>query len=308
MTVGAETMNDATPGGDAGDSRALFNSNASPQSGGALSGNLSDHALSARIADHTNRMVCQSKIIKYLSDRVCALSADTINGGHISQAAMESSALSAKEKMLFISLLEAVQGAYEQNIAMEVKLSDASREIETLNRVMNAIQTDANTDFLTQLSNRRCFDLALREMIKGAHANDHPLCLIVADIDYFKKINDTWGHYAGDAALIQVATILRNNIKGQDLLARHGGEEFAIALPYITLHDAQRLAEKIRKMIGDAQLHSDRDEPLPPVTMSFGVATLESGDTAETLFKKADAALYNAKQSGRNCVKAHQSC
>lgn len=219
---------------------------------------------------------------------------------------MESSTLSAKEKMLFISLLEAVQAAYEQNIAMEVKLSDASREIETLNRVMNAIQTDANTDFLTQLSNRRCFDLALREMIKGAQASDHPLCLIIADIDYFKKINDTWGHHAGDAALVQVATILRNNIKGQDLLARHGGEEFAIALPYITLHDAQRLAEKVRKMIGDTQLHSDSDEQLPPVTMSFGVANLESGDTAETLFQKADAMLYEAKQSGRNCVKAHQ--
>ncbi len=306
MTVGVKTMDDITLDSDASDSHALFNSDASLQAADTRSGSLSDDVLSARITDHTNRMVCQTKIIKYLSDRVCSLSADTFNGGHISQAAMESSALSAKEKMLFISLLEAVQGAYEKNIAMEVKLSDASREIETLNRVMNAIQTDANTDFLTQLSNRRCFDLALREMIKGAHANDHPLCLIVADIDYFKRINDTWGHHAGDAALVQVATILRNNIKGQDLLARHGGEEFAIALPYITLHDAQRLAEKVRKTISDTQLHSDSDEPLPPVTMSFGIANLKSGDTAETLFQKADAMLYEAKQSGRNCVKAHQ--
>lgn len=293
------------PGGNAGDSRAPSNSSVSPLPASTKSGSLSDDALSLRIVDHTNRMVCQTKIIKYLSDRVCSLGADAINGGH-TPAAIGDGVLSAKEKVLFISLLEAVQNTYEQAIAMEVKLSEASREIETMTRVMNAIQTDANTDFLTQLSNRRCFDLALREMIKGAHANDHPLCLIVADIDYFKKINDTWGHHAGDAALVQVATILRNNIKGQDLLARHGGEEFAIALPYITLHDAQRLAEKIRKMIGGTPLHSDNDERLPPVTMSFGAATLETGDTAETLFQKADAALYDAKQSGRNCVKAHQ--
>ncbi|MEO1242635.1 MAG: GGDEF domain-containing protein [Pseudomonadota bacterium] len=306
MTVGEKTMDDITLDNDAGDSRALFNSSVFPLSGSTKPGNLSDDALSLRIADHTNTMVCQTKIIKYLSDRVCSLEAGAANGGHIPQAVMENSTLSAKEKVLFISLLEAVQNTYEQAIAMEVKLSEASREIETMTRVMNAIQTDANTDFLTQLSNRRCFDLALREMIKGAHANDHPLCLIVADIDYFKKINDTWGHHAGDAALVQVATILRNNIKGQDLLARHGGEEFAIALPYITLHDAQRLAEKIRTMIGDAPLHSDNDERLPPVTMSFGAAALENGDTAETLFQKADAALYDAKQSGRNCVKAHQ--
>lgn len=206
--------------------------------------------------------------------------------------------------VLLASLLKTAERAIERNRELEDNLSQATSRIASLQEAVELIATDANTDFLTKLSNRRYFDSALSQLIDSARLSDDPLCLIVADIDHFKKFNDTWGHQIGDQVLKLVAGTLRENVKGQDLIARYGGEEFAIATPHTNIDDACKLAENIRIAVSKRKLvNKANNEELGRVTMSFGVALFEDDLNGDELFQNADAALYQAKESGRNQVK-----
>ena len=215
------------------------------------------------------------------------------------------SGANAEPTALLASLLKTAERTIERNRELEDNLSQATSKIASLQEAVELIATDANTDFLTKLSNRRYFDSALAQLIDAARLSDEPLCLIVADIDHFKKFNDTWGHQIGDQVLKLVAGTLRENVKGQDLIARYGGEEFAIAVPHTNVQDACSLAENIRVAVGKRRLvNKANNEELGRVTMSFGVAVFEDGLNGETLFENADSALYAAKEAGRNQVKA----
>jgi len=164
-------------------------------------------------------------------------------------------------------------------------------------------QYQAMFDYLTGLANRRTFEEAMNREWYRSIRNKHVLSLIVADIDNFKLCNDSHGHATGDQVLKAVAVLLENRIRrGADLVARIGGEEFAIILPNTDLVGAEALAENIR--VGIKELAKKDELEIPEVTMSFGVASLLPDDSndAGSLFSYADEALYQAKRKGKDMV------
>lgn len=170
---------------------------------------------------------------------------------------------------------------------------DATERVQTEERLKQL----ATTDTLTGICNRRHFDEVLASEISRAARFTNPLSLVLFDVDHFKRINDTFGHQAGDRVLTQLAVTVGNTIRTVDQFARWGGEEFVVLLPGSDLNAGRLLAEKLR-MVLEKQPFSDVGQ----VTCSFGVAEYTPGDDMDALIKKADRCLYQAKASGRNRV------
>ena len=160
------------------------------------------------------------------------------------------------------------------------------------------LEFDVFTDSLTGIANRRAFDYELRRRIIDWNRQRIPLCLLLLDIDHFKVTNDRYGHQAGDAALIVVANVLKRSVRELDLVARFGGEEFAMILPYSTTKDGRCVAERAREAIAENLIESGRHHF--QLTASFGIAEVMQGDDSELLIRRADAALYKSKHHGRN--------
>jgi two-component system, cell cycle response regulator len=162
----------------------------------------------------------------------------------------------------------------------------------------------AITDSLTGLHNRRYMESHLKTLIQSARESGRPISLLVADIDFFKKVNDTYGHDAGDTVLREFAARFRRNTRGIDLACRMGGEEFVIIMPDTELARAFQVGERLRACVAAEPFQLNSQTRLR-VTASVGLATMETReDTFETLFKRADLALYSAKRDGRNRVVA----
>ena len=156
-------------------------------------------------------------------------------------------------------------------------------------------------DGLTQVFNRRYFNEALEREFNRSKRYTRDLTLVVFDIDHFKRVNDTYGHLAGDNLLRQISTAVKPRLRREDIFARTGGEEFGILLPEIGLDGGRSTAEKVRRIVEATPLKVDQQ--VVPVTVSLGVALLGDGDaTPEDLYKRADERLYEAKQGGRNRV------
>ncbi|HOO64387.1 MAG TPA: GGDEF domain-containing protein [Synergistaceae bacterium] len=173
------------------------------------------------------------------------------------------------------------------------------KEAERLHRI-------ATTDALTGLPNRRSFFDTLNREIARCHRHGKPLSLILCDIDFFKEVNDTYGHDTGDYVLRQFGRNLRRALRAEDFLSRYGGEEFGMILPETDLPRAIQVAERLRYETEKALFSAERgkkDAPRIQLTASFGVAQLElHKDTREALFSRADLLLYQAKNAGRNSV------
>jgi diguanylate cyclase len=187
------------------------------------------------------------------------------------------------------------------------KLEARAQEVGQLTRQLQQAQTEALLDPLTGLMNRRGFERAVKELFASPESFAGA-ALLLADIDHFKKINDTYGHLLGDKVLRAIGQALQSNIKGRDLAARMGGEEFAVLLPQTTLQGARTLAEQIRTAVAAGRIRrADGNENPGSVTVSLGVAIGKSGDSLEGLLARADAALYAAKHRGRNRVSGDSS-
>ena len=154
------------------------------------------------------------------------------------------------------------------------------------------------TDKLTGISNRHLIDEEIEREVSRASRYDYSFSVILIDIDYFKKINDLYGHHIGDSVLVEFAQILKNNIRETDSAGRWGGEEFIVICPETEINQAVAVAEKLRNCI-ELYSFSDVNEA---VTSSFGVTTYKLKDTAESIVKRVDSALYVSKKDGRNCV------
>jgi diguanylate cyclase (GGDEF)-like protein len=181
------------------------------------------------------------------------------------------------------------------------RLSDGWHE--ALESLRQAHQKDVLTDSLTTIANRRAYEFELARRISQWERDGTPLILALMDIDHFKKFNDRYGHSAGDTVLKSVALTLQNTIRKADLVARIGGEEFAIILPGINFEEAKDVAERMRRLI-EAQKCSFEGLVLK-VTVSIGFAQLLPNEDSVSLTKRADAALYSSKEAGRNCVHFH---
>jgi diguanylate cyclase (GGDEF)-like protein len=143
---------------------------------------------------------------------------------------------------------------------------------------------------------------ALQRELAEARRYARSLSCLLLDIDYFKTVNDTYGHAAGDTALRQAARVLSESVRGSDMVCRYGGEEFLVLAPETALEGAAALAEKIRLGVS-SRLFGDRERVFT-LTLSVGVAQLDGGESGNDMIARADEALYQAKQAGRNRVEA----
>ena len=183
----------------------------------------------------------------------------------------------------------------------EAGLIGFSSDITELHNLQEELKNLANTDALTGAANRRFFHDTTAHELARSKALLTPLSLAVFDVDWFKRINDTWGHPVGDRVLQAIAAACQKGLRKQNLFGRIGGEEFAVLLPRTGLADAQRIAERLRLAISHLRFKDLPD--LGPISASFGLVTcLDEAMTCDEFFSRADKALYQAKAAGRNCV------
>ena len=183
----------------------------------------------------------------------------------------------------------------------ESTLRESTHEIEQLKGKLDTARKQATVDSLTNLNNRRGFDATIIEAISNSQSSNRDFCLMLLDIDHFKKVNDSHGHLVGDKVLIGIANLLQNHMRGNDYLSRYGGEEFAILLLETPITGAFTVAENLRRAIGRARLkHTTTGQKIGKVTISIGVASYRSKETAEALIERCDQALYRAKSLGRD--------
>ncbi|MBN2244806.1 MAG: GGDEF domain-containing protein, partial [Candidatus Aminicenantes bacterium] len=163
----------------------------------------------------------------------------------------------------------------------------------------------ATYDDLTGLYRRHVFERVLAREIERSRRFKHPLVVAMIDIDHFKKVNDSYGHAAGDILLKNIAFLISQNIRKIDCLARYGGEEFILLLPETNIKPGLGINEKLRKIVGESSFYLREGDPPCRVTISIGLASWQGAGkegTAEKLLSTADRALYQAKNSGRNRV------
>lgn len=170
------------------------------------------------------------------------------------------------------------------------------------NRQILDSEQNANVDTLTGSFNRRWLEHVFERESTRCAFNEQPLSLLMLDVDHFKAYNDQHGHLAGDYALCLVAHTLRNQLRPKDSLVRFGGEEFVIVLPELAAGEARAIGERLRKSLEQITSFYSPVGVLPGVTISLGLAELQAADSLQGLIARADAALYQAKQQGRNCL------
>jgi diguanylate cyclase (GGDEF)-like protein len=175
---------------------------------------------------------------------------------------------------------------------MTVKLRDSSMQLTWM----------ANVDTLTQVPNRRALEKFLNESFRDAFENQKFYSIIIFDIDFFKSVNDNYGHDAGDAVLVKVSELLNKQFRSNDIFSRYGGEEFMAVLPGATGAAAERIAERARKAVEEAAITFAGIQDIT-VTVSAGISErIDSDTTYEDIIKRSDQALYEAKNTGRNKI------
>ena len=203
------------------------------------------------------------------------------------------------------------KSAHEQLDSREIEYLEqlASQTSTTINRanVYAEILKHATLDALTGFYNRRQMEERIKQETASAKRKKTPLCAIMIDIDYFKSVNDTYGHAAGDFILKTASKIIRSQLREYDIASRYGGEEFAIILPFTKQEEAVMVAERLRKavesrIINIENVNTKNDTRTIQITISLGIYSFKENDRPEDLLMKADKALYDAKETGINKV------
>lgn len=271
-----------------------------------------DTLLEAGTANRTMFMVLEGRFGVYLDtkcqERIAELSTgETIGEMSVIDDRPASATVKALEpgRVLAVDedtfwLMVAASHAFSANllVLLSSRMRETNRTISKNIRLRQRFEQEAKVDILTGLHNRRWFDESLPRMV-GRHERTHnPLSLLMIDVDEFKKYNDTHGHQAGDAALSRIGAVLGSRMRPTDLTARYGGEEFVVMLPLTDSAGAFLAAERIRNAVAaETKTLSPEGECL---TVSVGIAQLGTDETPESFIARADAALYRAKEAGRN--------
>lgn len=191
----------------------------------------------------------------------------------------------------------------ESNSTTAGSMKARAEEIDKLREELDRVRKEAVRDPLTGLANRRAFDERLAESLEATLTQMKSICLLMVDVDHFKTVNDKHGHQIGDKILQYIGVVLKKNFKGKDLVARFGGDEFAVIVENAPRSGIQRIAETIREQIDESNLkRTDTGEPLGNVSVSIGYDCARPDDTPSSILDRADKALYQAKLKGRNCV------
>lgn len=183
---------------------------------------------------------------------------------------------------------------------LKQRLIQAEMETESLRRSVTYHESRANRDRLTNLPNREAYEKRFRESIQRWGRSEGALCIAVGDVDRFKAINDVYGHLAGDKVLKKIALLIKNAIREVDFVGRYGGEEFVLVFENTPQDAVVKVLNKIRQQIEACEFHCRNKRVI--ITMSFGITSFMQGDNVESAFNRADAALYRAKNEGRNRV------
>lgn len=213
-------------------------------------------------------------------------------------------------KPFSVEFPQAILGKQHWCLLTHTPLSDGNGFVRTFTDITERkhleLELDrlSRIDALTGVMLRRAFEQRLIEEIERAHRFNHPLTLLMVDIDHFKRINDTWGHHAGDVALHSFASICQQVCRSHDLVGRLGGDEFALLLPETESDAAMVMAERLREAVARHPIDLDDLGRRERITVSIGVAQLRALDSVNELIKKADEALYEAKAAGRNGVRS----
>jgi diguanylate cyclase len=190
-----------------------------------------------------------------------------------------------------------------RNAKLSNALAEASRHIDVLQNELLSVRAQALIDSLTGLANRRRFDETLLHRQEEAKVEKTDLCLLLCDIDHFKGVNDRWGHTVGDQVIRFVAQSMQNQARSDWLVARHGGDEFAMVMPRTGLRAALEAAKGLNEAVRSKSLvRRSTGESLGQITVSIGVASYRLDECSEGLFERADVKLYEAKRRGRNQV------
>src|SRR4051812_7510633 len=200
-------------------------------------------------------------------------------------------------------VVDVIGDVVRANQNLKSKLHTAEGRLQEQAVEIEAHMSRSLTDALTGLPNRREFNERLEERMGAWNRRRDVFSLLLLDVDHFKKLNDKYGHLAGDQVLATIGRALRGAIRREDAVARYGGEEFAILLPTTTLEQAAQAAQKVREAV--ARVAVDRNNQQLAVTVSGGLATIEPNERVESLIQRADSALYAAKAAGRNCAFVH---
>jgi two-component system, sensor histidine kinase ChiS len=198
----------------------------------------------------------------------------------------------------------------QTNAQLQKEIAERQQTELALQLANQELQRLAEIDGLTQIANRRLFNLHLSQEWHRLARDSQPLSLLLCDVDYFKRYNDHFGHQAGDFCLQQVAQALRQQVhRPADLVARYGGEEFVVILPNTALEGATKVAIAIQKAIYQLQIMHPNSDVSPCITLSIGIASTVpiSLTPADTLVEKADQALYTAKSQGRNAISVYDA-
>lgn len=188
----------------------------------------------------------------------------------------------------------------KQLMVLQERLSESEQNAEEIKSILSFQKYRINHDSLTGLPNRDCYDEHIVDSMQSWKKNSNEFSMAIGDIDHFKRINDNFGHLAGDKVLKKVATILKSSIRSSDFIARIGGEEFVLIFEHTSSKAALTILEKLRKLIEDCQFF--HKEVKVQVSISFGLTTIKSEDDIESFFTRADKALYKAKDDGRNRI------
>src|SRR5262245_46062711 len=200
-------------------------------------------------------------------------------------------------------LVRSTREVEQTNQSLEARLRASKQEINQLQENLETVRNESLTDPLTGLANRNYFDQMVERAVGDANCKEEKLSLLMNDVDHFNAFNDSYGHLTGDHVLRLVAQAVKQNVKGQDIAACYGGEEFAIILPNTPLQQALTVADHIRRAVASKELiKRSTGENLGRITISVGVAMLHRQDAVQQLIERADACLYAAKRNGRNLV------
>ena len=204
---------------------------------------------------------------------------------------------------VFLALTVYYTRAISKRLLEGIRLQHANGSLAAqLRTALQKVQLDAATDALTGQWNRRALDDVLKQQVERRASSGKSFSILMLDIDFFKNINDEFGHMVGDDVLRAFAQRLREYLRSADFCARFGGEEFVVVLPETPLELAMEVGERIRKGVAQSPL---LNKPKVQATVSIGVATMEHGQSLHELFAAADAAVYLAKNEGRNQVRSH---
>ena len=259
-----------------------------------------DHEGFARMRDELRSIILNVQSQFQTSGDRLSVYADTLT--HFSEV-LEQPTSAAQMTREVRKVIDDTQSVQQSQRLMEQELSHMSKEVELLKRELQQVKEESMSDALTGIANRKAFDRDLQAVFGEAAQGNKTFSLLLVDIDYFKKFNDTYGHLIGDKVLRFVATALNRGVESEDLCARYGGEEFAILLKGASLNVARNTAEKLRQIVSSRALKdSSNNNEYGKITVSIGVAQYKRGEDSDELIARADTALYSAKQQGRNRV------